>query len=154
MRILQFNVSYNSVSFDSKYLHRQVFGLNVQVSGVNSPQWNKLFTQRQKLVCNSPRLGVKLSQRNGPFSPNPMLKACMLPSKILPQTYKKITQIYLPYLWHYATLHMSQMSHMSCMSRESHRQFFCLPSKQANPHLIAIQNMRFGLQNQIVGLSL
>ena len=34
----------------------------------------------------------------------PMSKGRMLLSKILPQTSKKFTQIYLPYLWHYATL--------------------------------------------------
>ena len=33
-----------------------------------------------------------------------MSKARMSLSKILPQTSKKFTQIYLPYLWHYATL--------------------------------------------------
>ena len=33
-----------------------------------------------------------------------MSKGRMLLSKILPQTSKKFTQIYLPYLWHYATL--------------------------------------------------
>ena len=34
-----------------------------------------------------------------------MSKARLLLSKILPQTTKKFTQIYLPYLWHYATLY-------------------------------------------------
>ena len=34
----------------------------------------------------------------------PMWKACMSLFKCLPQTSKKLTQIYLPYLWHFATL--------------------------------------------------
>ena len=34
----------------------------------------------------------------------PTSEARMLHSKILPQTFKKFTQIYLPYLWHFATL--------------------------------------------------
>ena len=62
-----------------------LFGLNVQV------------------------FGVKLSLWNGPFSWSITLcqKRKMLLSKILPQTTKKFTQIYLPYLWHYATLFLA-----------------------------------------------
>ena len=102
-----------------------VFGLNVK--WVNLPQWNGLFTQRQKLVCNSQRvyprppnilhlLCVWVKCVGGKITPlrwavfiklYPKSKAHMLLSKILPQTSTKFTQIYLPYLWHYATLHWS-----------------------------------------------
>ena len=91
------------ISFSSKYLHQLhsiwvqkypneidlqifytlfVFVLYVQVSGLKLPpmKWAVI---------------IKLY---------PMSKTRILLSKILPQTSKKITQIYLPYLWHYATL--------------------------------------------------
>ena len=78
-----------------------VFGLNVQVSWVKLPQWN------------------------GPFSKNlyPMSKTRMLLSKILPQTSKKFTQIYLPYLWHYATLqnHFVFCHWCTCSSGENYK---------------------------------
>ena len=87
---------------------------------------NGLFTQHQKLLCNSQRvyprpsnilhllcIWVKCVGVWGKITPMkwsvsiklyPMSKGRMLLSKILPQTSKKFTQIYLPYLWHYATL--------------------------------------------------
>ena len=39
-------------------------------------------------------------------------------NRILPQTSKKITQIYLPYLWHYATLE-GRLATWTCGERES-----------------------------------
>ena len=84
------------------------------------------FTQRQKLVCNSQRvyprppnilhllcIWVKCAGVWGKITPMkwtvfimlyPMWKARMSLSKFLPQTSKKFTQIYLSYLWHFATL--------------------------------------------------
>ena len=130
--ILQFKGScfFQLQIFTTTYI---VFGFNRWFSrwaGI----WGKLtpmkwavfmnFTQRQKLVCNSQKslppnilhllcIWVKWVGVWGKITPMkwavfiklyPMSKARMSLSKILPQTSKKFTQIYLPYLWHYATL--------------------------------------------------
>ena len=57
-----------------------VFGLNVQLSGVKMGCFHKVY---------------------------PTSRARMLLSKILPQTSRNFTQIYLPYLRHYETLHLN-----------------------------------------------
>ena len=79
------------------------FGLNVNVPGLKSPHWNIEF-----------RIWAKCTGVWGKITPTklavfikfyPTSEARMLHSKILPQTSKKFTQIYLPCLWHFATLH-------------------------------------------------
>ena len=79
------------------------FGLNVNVPGLKSPHWNIEF-----------RIWAKCTGVWGKITPTklavfiklyPTSEARMLHSKILPQTSKKFTQINLPYLWHFATLH-------------------------------------------------
>ena len=49
----------------------------------------------------------------------PMSKARMSLSKILPQTSKNFTQIYLPYLWHYATLKTGDVTGLIPLCHES-----------------------------------
>ena len=71
------------------------FGLNVNVPGLKSPHWNIEFWIWAKITPTKLAVFIKLY---------PTSEARMLHSKILPQTSKKFTQIYLPYLWHFATL--------------------------------------------------
>ena len=89
--------------------------------GVNLLQWNVLLEASKTFKVN-PRhpnilpllcIWVKCAGVWGNIFPKkwavfiklyPMSKACMLLTKILPQTSKIFTQIYLPYLWHFATL--------------------------------------------------
>ena len=47
---------------------------------------------------------VKLLKRSVFKKLHPISEQHMLLSKILPQIFKNFTQIYLPYLWHFATL--------------------------------------------------
>ena len=112
------------------FFQLQIHSISVKcVWGKVIPMKSAVFMkrQRQKLVCNSQRvypsssnisphllcIWVKSAEVWGKITPMkwivftklyPMSKARMLLSKILPQTSKKFTQIYLPYLWHYATL--------------------------------------------------
>ena len=128
--ILQFKGS--SVSFRAKYLHLLTLYLGrwAGVWGKLTPMKLAVFmkfTQHQKLVCNSQRvyprppnivhllcIWVKCAGVCGKITPMkwavytnvyPTSKASMSFSKNLPQTSKIFTQIYLPYLWPYATLH-------------------------------------------------
>ena len=75
------------------------FGLNVNVPGLKSPHWNRIWAKCTgvwgKITPTKLAVFTKLY---------PTSEARMLHSKILPQIYKKITQIYLPYLWHFTTL--------------------------------------------------
>ena len=78
------------------------------------------FTQRQKLVCNSQSVWGKITPMKWAvfIKLYPMSKARMSLSKILPQTSKKFTQIYLPYLLHYATLTVGRR-HLATVAAES-----------------------------------
>ena len=75
------------------------FGLNVNVPGLKSPHWNRIWAKCTgvwgKITPTKLAVFTKLY---------PTSELRMLHSKILPQIYKKFTQIYLPYLWHFATL--------------------------------------------------
>ena len=73
----------------------------------------------------------------------PMSKARMLLSKILPQTSKKFTQIYLPYLWHYATLAHSPPWLPSTIPLPQHRS--CLLCRHNRHHHVTTDHRRVTL---------
>ena len=85
-----------------------VFGFNrwAGVWGKLTPMKWDVFMNFTQLVCNSQSVWGKITPMKWAvfIKLYPMSKARMSLSKILPQTSKKFTQIYLPYLWHYATL--------------------------------------------------
>ena len=87
----------------------------MQVSGVNLLQWNVLLLSVLEknprrpnilpLLCIWVKCAGVWGKNTLPFIKlYPMSKVRMSLSKLLPQTSKYFTQIYLPYLWHYATL--------------------------------------------------
>ena len=85
-----------------------VFGFNrwAGVWGKLTPMKWDVFMNFTQLVCNSQSVWGKITPMKWAvfIKLYPMSKARMSLSKNLPQTSKKFTQIYLPYLWLYATL--------------------------------------------------
>ena len=91
-------------------------------------KWD-VFMNFTQLVCNSQSVWGKITPMKWAvfIKLYPMSKARMSLSKILPQTSKKFTQIYLPYLWHYATL-ADQWQKQLKMIGAGPKTFWCLLS--------------------------
>ena len=82
------------------------FGLNVNVPGLKSPHWNIDF--RIWAICTGVWSKITPTKLAVFIKLYPTSEARMLHSNILPQTSTKFTQINLPYLWHFATLRLSE----------------------------------------------
>ena len=107
-----------------------VFGFNrwAGVWGKLTPMKWDVFMNFTQLVCNSQSVWGKITPMKWAvfIKLYPMSKARMSLSKILPQTSKKFTQIYLPYLWHYATLTFTQIYTLCVNSWATFTQFYTL----------------------------
>ena len=137
--------------------------------GVNLLQWNVLLEASKTFKVN-PRhpnilpllcIWVKCAGVWGNIFPKkwavfiklyPMSKARMSLSKNLPQTSKKFTQIYLPYLWHYATLAIASPSSYPCQwVSQWVSESFIVSDWRLLSHLRALQAC-FGGINRCAGL--